>query len=121
LTRVKTIPEFVSYSAYFFRDPESYEAAALAKHWKDPHVRVWLEQFVNALEQLPLFAATEIENCLRTVAEKSGIAAAKLIHPTRLALTGFGVSPGLFETMAVLGKETVVRRLRRAILKISAH
>jgi glutamyl-tRNA synthetase len=44
-----------------------------------------------------------------------------LIHPARLALTGFGVSPGLFETMALLGKDRVVVRLRKAVALLKAN
>jgi glutamyl/glutaminyl-tRNA synthetase len=50
------------------------------------------------------------------LSEELGIAAAKLIHPVRLALTGFGVSPGLFELMEVLSKEVVLRRINNAII-----
>ena len=46
--------------------------------------------------------------------ESIGVKAAVLIHPTRLALTGFGVSPGIFEIMNILGKEVVLRRLLSA-------
>ena len=38
-----------------------------------------------------------------------------LIHPVRLAVTGLSVGPGLFEMLKLLGKETVLRRLERAI------
>jgi glutamyl-tRNA synthetase len=48
------------------------------------------------------------------LAEELNINAAKLIHPARLAITGFGVGAGLFETVALLGKDRVVRRLRKA-------
>ncbi|MFQ5866123.1 MAG: hypothetical protein ACE5IW_12940 [bacterium] len=51
------------------------------------------------------------------------MSAAELIHPTRLAITGCSASPGLFEIMEILGRETVLRRLRKAIqyLKSSAQ
>jgi glutamyl-tRNA synthetase len=119
--RVKTISEFTTYGAYFFRDPEKYEEAARAKHWKEAQTSAWLSRLAADLENLPEYGATEIESCLRALAEKSGIPAAKLIHATRLAVTGFGVSPSLFDTMAVLGKESVVRRLRRATSYLPEH
>ena len=120
-TRVKTITDFATYGAYFFRDPTEYEDAARLKHWKDPHTGTWLAQGAEELEKLTVFSAAEIESRVRALAEKSGVAAGKWIHAMRLAVTGFGVSPGLFETMTVLGKEAVVRRLRRAIPQIAAH
>jgi glutamyl-tRNA synthetase len=120
-TRLRIIPDFVTYGAYFFRDPENYEEAARAKHWKDAQTSAWLSRLADDLENLPAFGPTEIESRLRALAEKSGVAAAKLIHAARLAITGFGVSPSLFDTMAVLGKETVVHRLRRATSHITEH
>ena len=52
-TRVKTITDFATYGAYFFRDPTEYEEAARLKHWKDPHAGTWLaqgaEEFAKAL------------------------------------------------------------------------
>ncbi|MGH7495325.1 MAG: glutamate--tRNA ligase [bacterium] len=120
-TRLKIIPDFVTYGAYFFRDPEKYEEAARAKHWKDEQTSAWLSRLADDLKSLPAFGPTEIETCLRAMAERSSIAAAKFIHAARLAVTGFGVSPSLFDTMAVLGKETVVRRLRRATSQLTEH
>ena len=56
-----------------------------------------------------------IEEVVRTTADSLNVNASALIHPARLALTGFRVSPGLFEVMALLGKETVIKRLEKAL------
>jgi len=61
------------------------------------------------------FSADHIELTIRKLAQRSEISAAQLIHPVRLALTGFSVSPGLFEMMDLLGRDAVIRRLDRAI------
>ena len=61
------------------------------------------------------FSEEAIEISVRDLADSLEISAAKLIHPIRLALTGFGISPGLFEVMCLLGKDTVVVRLEKAI------
>lgn len=119
-SRVKTINEFVEFGAYFLREPAEYEEAARAKHWKDEHVSAWLTALAEACEQLALFNVAETERCLREVAEKLTISASKLIHATRLAVTGFGVSPSLFETLALLGKQAVVSRLKSAARFIAA-
>ncbi len=56
-----------------------------------------------------------LEATLRSVAGGFGVGAGKIIHPVRLALSGMAIGPGLYELMLVLGKETVLRRLRRAV------
>ena len=50
----------------------------------------------------------------RRLAAELGIKAGELMSATRVALTGRKVAPGLFEVMALLGREKVVARLRRA-------
>jgi glutamyl-tRNA synthetase len=120
-SRVKTIAEFVEFGAYFWREPLEYEEAAAAKHWKEESVGAWLTALAEAYEQLTLFNVTETERCLREVAEKLAISASKLIHATRLAVTGFGVSPSLFETLSLLGKQRVVARLKSAVRFIARN
>jgi len=66
------------------------------------------------------FDIASIEKVIRGYAEEIGISAGKAIHPIRLALTGRGVSPGLFEIMEVLGKKTVHSRLQRAIEELKS-
>jgi glutamyl-tRNA synthetase len=57
----------------------------------------------------------------RRLAEELGVSAGKLIHPTRLAVSGVGFGPGLFEMLEALGRETVLRRLRKAREHIAAR
>ena len=59
-----------------------------------------------------------IENCIRQLAESFEVSAGKLIHPVRLAISGQGNTPGLFEIMALLGRETVLRRFEKAMTVI---
>jgi glutamyl-tRNA synthetase len=105
---------------YFFADPEEYDAAGLAKHFSGADILDTLRAYHAILEQPSVFAAAELEAQLRGFAEQSGLSAGKLIHPLRLALTGKTVSPGLFELMEVLGRETVMRRLDRALTHIQS-
>ena len=59
------------------------------------------------------FSAAAIEAALRACAESQGIKAAALIHATRVAVTGQGVSPSLFDVVALVGREATARRLAR--------
>jgi glutamyl-tRNA synthetase len=49
------------------------------------------------------------------------ISPGKLIHPVRLAVSGVGFGPGLFELLEILGPETVSRRIKKAILRIEKN
>jgi glutamyl-tRNA synthetase len=111
--------DFIEMSVYFFRDPESYDEAGLKKYC-GPDTIVQLQLFADRLESLSEFSHRFIEGALRELAEELRIKTTQLIHPTRLAISGRTIGPGLFEMMELLGKETVVRRLRRAAEKFKA-
>ncbi len=113
--RTKKLTDFVEWGRYFFEDPEVYEQKAVEKYWKKEGVVDLLKKLNELLKSIKLWKAEEIERIMRSLADENGIGAGQVIHPTRLALTGFGVSPGLFDLMEVLGKERVIRRLGKAI------
>ncbi len=113
--RVKTLNEFLSTGKYFFSDPEHFDENAVKKHWRGENLLERMTQLTAALENLTSFDENSIETAIRNLAEKMGVGAGKLIHPTRVALTGSAASPGLFEMMAVLGKDVVLRRMKKAI------
>ncbi len=118
--KVKLILDFVGFGTYFFRDPEQYDKAARLKHWKEPQTAARLEKLAARLAELKEFSQQATEEAVRRLAEELNVTAAKLIHPTRLALTGFGVGAGLFETMALLGKDRVIARLQKAVKILKA-
>jgi len=112
--RMRVMPEFVEFGSYFFHEPVEFEAAARVKHWKTPEGAEYLNTLAERLQGLKEFTLENTEATFRAYAEEIGQTAGKLIHPARLALTGFGVSPGLFEVMVLLGKKKVIARLKKA-------
>jgi glutamyl-tRNA synthetase len=111
--RSKRTTDFVDFGKFFFQDPESYDEKARRKYFV-PGAEELLETLASALEGLSDFSAPVVEACYREIAERRSLKAADLIHPTRLSISGLPFGPGLFELMAVLGKERVVRRLHKA-------
>lgn len=106
-------PHDVDVLAYFFTDDFPYETAAVQKHLATEAAAQHLEALAAALEPLPHFTAEAVEAALRTLAAKRGVKAGELIHPARVALTGSGVSPGIFDVFVLLGRSKAVERLRR--------
>ncbi len=119
--KIKKTTDFAQLGYYFFKDPEQYEAAAIQKYWSDNLAKDRLAAAAEVLTRIAEFNAATIETAIRNLAEESSISAAKFIHPIRLALTGFAVSPGLFELMEILGKEVVLRRINKAIYWLSIN
>lgn len=112
--RVKTLQEVADASAYFFKDVEAYDEKGVAKHFK-PEAAELLEKCIAALEADEVFDLTSTEAIYNKIAADNGLALGKVIHPTRLALTGRTVSPGMFDVMVLLGKEKTLARMRKAV------
>ena len=111
--RVEKVDDFKN-AFYFFRDPDSYDEDVYKKQWKtDTPERMSI--LIDRLKALAEFSESDVEGVVRTLAGELGLSASNLIHPTRLSLCGVGFGPGLFELMEVLGQETCVRRMERAL------
>lgn len=109
--------DFIELCSYFFFDPEKYDEVSVKKNW-EPESGVRILKFADRLEGLHEYTHAVIESELRVLSEELQVKPSKLIHPVRLAISGRAVGPGLFEMMELLGKETVLRRLRIAGKKI---
>jgi len=118
--RIRLPKDLIEDHVYLFHDPESYDPAGVAKHFHNAALMENLREYRGELESLANFDETALESHLRKFCEAHGMSAGKLIHPIRLALTGKTVSPGLFELMTALGRETVLRRLDAALNTVTA-
>ncbi|MBD3314325.1 MAG: glutamate--tRNA ligase, partial [Chitinivibrionales bacterium] len=112
--RSRRVTDIASGSRYFFADPTEYEEKAAKKHFKGGAPRV-LVALRERLAQAEPWDHTKLEETYRRYAEEEGLSAGKLIHPTRLAVSGVSFGPGLFELLESLGKEKVLRRIDRAV------
>lgn len=112
--RAKTLAELPALTEFFFREPESYDEKGERKWFRREGAAELLAAVCEAVSQVGTFDEPSIEAAIRRVAERLGLQPGPVIHSTRLAVTGRTAGPGLFETMAVLGKERVVARLKRA-------
>ena len=106
-----SFPSDILESRYFFRDPVAIDEASARKRWKEDSAEL-VEEYANRIEQLESFDHDTLENVLREIAEERDIGAGRIIHPVRLAVSGVSFGPGLFDLLHILGRETVVRRLR---------
>ena len=109
--RVRKLADYVELGRYFFAAPDRYDAAAVKKHLSAPAVRSHVDRWREVVAALEPFDPPTIESALRSCAEQSGLKAATLIHATRIAITGQGVSPGLFDVAALVGRDQTVARL----------
>jgi glutamyl-tRNA synthetase len=115
--RSKRLTELVDNSVYFFKDPETYEEKAEKKYFNAQTVGI-LQALVDKLSASEKFSRDELDAFYHKYAADSGVQIGDLVHPTRLAISGVSFGPGLFELMEVIGKETVLRRIKAAIERI---
>ncbi len=113
-SRARSLKDFSQSAQAFFTDDFDYELEAAKKFWKDRLLPDLLDALRERLSEVNPFVPDQTEKCLRSLAEEKSVKAGLLINAARVALTGQAVAPGLFEVMAVLGRERVVKRLRRA-------
>jgi nondiscriminating glutamyl-tRNA synthetase len=112
--RMRRLTDFVKYSSYFFIEVTEYEEAGVRKHFKKKTAD-YLGFLIERINKENNFTKERLEDIFRNLAEKLDIKPAKLIHPVRLAVTGMTVGFGLFEILEIVGKETVIKRLTKAI------
>jgi glutamyl-tRNA synthetase len=86
----------------------------------DRPARERLEALAEALRDVRSWDEAELEATLRAQAEAAGVKLGQLAQPLRAALTGATASPGIFEVMAVLGREEVLARLADAVGEVDA-
>mgnify|MGYP000955708892 FL=1 len=117
--RAKTLDELADGIAFFFKDITEYDEKGVRKHFTKENAAKLLMLGAEALEKLEDFTHDKTEEALRSITDEMGLKASEIIHPTRLAITGRTVGPGLFDIIVLLGKEKTVERMRKAAEWIS--
>jgi len=116
-TRAKTLSEMAKMADFYFLEEISYDMEA-AKKFLVPDIKEAMEEFIKAIEKLSDFSQDILEDLFRDIQKKYNLSTRKFAQAIRVSLTGRTVSPGLFEIMAILGRERVLPRLKRAIATI---
>lgn len=111
--RAKRLGDFVDGFRPFVTEV-TYDADAVGKHLTPTTVPV-LRALRDTLAALESFDPATLETAVRAGAEQAGLKAGALIHAVRVSLTGRTVSPGLFDVMALLGRDLVLRRVDAAV------
>jgi glutamyl-tRNA synthetase len=118
--RSRKLSDIVRDCAAFLQDDVEYNPEAVRKHLQDPAAPGRLQALSEALGRVEPFTEAATEEALRKTAEALGVAAAKLIHPLRVALTGQAVSPGIFTVLVLIGRDRALRRIQQVIVGLPA-
>lgn len=113
--RIKRLSQIVEYGDFFFLPEISYCDDIVDNVLRREGTKNLLAAYRAALTELEYFTEEEVEKRARKVIEDAGVKGGDLIHPVRATLTGRTIGPGLFEIIALLGKEKTLHRLDNAI------
>lgn len=116
--RAKTLKEMAEMAAFFFTDDFPYDESAKNK-FLTATTKPILERFLNEFASLSKFDENEQRRIFETMAQDGGKKLVEVIQPIRVALCGRTVSPGIFEVVSILGRESVTKRIQKAIALIA--
>jgi len=111
--KVQTLADFWPLAGFIYDGPA--DDAAAREKWLSDGGREALAQAREALAAAEPFDVAAIEQALRGVVEARGAKAKEVFQPVRVALAGTPVSPGIFETISVLGKAETLARIDRVL------
>jgi glutamyl-tRNA synthetase len=117
--RVTFVKDFIEKSPYFFQAPAGYDAEVVKKRWKQES-SLYLKKLTGEISSLENPKKEDYEAALHRTAELLQVKKSDLIHPLRLAVSGMGAGPGLFDILCILGKEETIRRMNSAIERVPA-
>lgn len=119
--RLKLLPEVVDLTEFFFQEPDPSAAQLAGKKLSPEEAHGAIEAARARLADLPSWDEELMEAEMRALGEELGLKTGPFFMALRVATTGRTVSPGLFETMRVLGKDRTLARLDRAIAALASE
>ena len=111
--KMQTLADFWPLAGFVFDGPADDPAAR--EQWLDADGRAVLADVRAALEPLAAFTVEDVRAALEGVVAARGVKPKQVFQPVRVALAGRAVSPGIFETLAVLGRDEALARIDRAL------
>ena len=111
--RASYVHDLVEQSSYFFTDFDAYDAKAAKKHLKMSMAPI-LGELADRIEALEEWSTESIGAAYVGLCEAHEMKLGKIAQPSRVALTGVGQAPGIYEIVWLLGKDCAVKRLRAA-------
>ncbi|MGD9128254.1 MAG: glutamate--tRNA ligase [Planctomycetia bacterium] len=119
--RIKIAGDVLDYADFFTADDAlEYDEKAFEKRLRKPEdAAELLKKFRDRLATADPFDAVSLDTLLHTFVESEAIQIGQIIHALRVAVTGRGVGIGMFDTLAILGRESCLARMDRTLEKLA--
>jgi glutamyl-tRNA synthetase len=117
--RARTLKEMAQNSLFFFRDVTTYDEKAAKKNLTAETAPL-LQSVRDRMAALDDWQASKLHEIVQAVAAESGAGLGKVAQPIRVAVSGGSVSPPIDVTLEILGRDTTLHRVDRAIAACAA-
>jgi len=114
--RSRTLREMAESGAFFFAEEPPMDDKALKI--LGPDVLPLLQTIARYLKDIP-FDHSRLEEAINQIGQETGLKMSAIAQPIRAAVTGKTVSPGIFEVLQILGKESTLKRIEAQIRRLS--
>jgi glutamyl-tRNA synthetase len=113
--RLKVAGDILAYADFFLVDEPPMDEAAVKQRLAKPGAGDLVRAYAKAIETAEPFEPAALEAALKQVVEAAGVKVGDIIHAVRVAVTGKTVGPGLYDCLAILGREKSLARIARAL------
>ncbi|MFC1524781.1 glutamate--tRNA ligase [Planctomycetota bacterium] len=116
--RAKTLAEFPLVTKFLFTDEVSYDEKAYQKFLVKGNGKDVLTDVLKKLKGSDKFDLASLEEMLRAIGEERALKFQKIAQPIRVSITGTSVSPGIFETMELVGRDKTIQRIEKVVSRL---
>jgi glutamyl-tRNA synthetase len=115
--RLKTAGDILAYADFFFvpDDKVAYDDKDFQKRVAQPQAKELLTKFRDTLKTVGPFEVAPLEEALKTFIEAQNIKIGDIVHTLRVAVTGKSVGPGVYDCLAILGRDSCLARIDHAL------
>ncbi len=117
-SRTKVYRDIVPANSYFFTDEYPFDEKARRKRLEKPGVVDLLDGVRACFSALEDFSVESTEKALEEYCEANDVGLGTVVHPVRVAVSGLAAGPGLFDMLALLGREKVLKRMERVAAEL---
>jgi glutamyl-tRNA synthetase len=113
--RLKVFADVLKLGRFFFTDALVYDPDAVKKRLRKDGVVTMLEDLDLVLAQVEPFDLASLESAVHAYADRTGRKMGDVVNPLRVAVTGQAVGPGLYDCLAILGRDLCRTRIRQTV------
>ncbi|MBS0210912.1 MAG: glutamate--tRNA ligase [Planctomycetes bacterium] len=118
--RLKVSGDILFYGKLFLTDELEYDEAALQQRLGSPEAQALLRKFRDAIAEVQPFDTPTLEHAMHEFLAREGKKIGDMVHSLRLATTGQAIGPGIYDCLAILGRDKALARIDATLDKLGA-